>query len=748
MEHVTANGDPSATLMYHVERPVYNEGYIETHLLHRKDKIPKSICSTLTEHVRCSSKKAKSIVFSFLPILTWLPSYPVKEYLFGDIVSGLSTGVMQLPQGLAYAMLAAVPPVYGLYSSFYPVLLYTFFGTSRHISIGTFAVISLMIGGVVVREAPDSAFEIAATNGSNSSVIFDTDARDARRVQVAVALTFLVGIIQFCFGLLRFGFVAIYLTEPLVRGFTTAAAVHVFISQLKYLLGVRTLRYSGFLSAIYSLIEVCKNIATTNVATLLVGLFCVVVLFGIKEINDRFKKKLPVPIPVEIIVVIITTGASYGMQLHEKYEVEIVGKIPTGLLPPVAPDFSMIKNLIPDSIAIAVVGFSMAVSMAKIFALKHGYTVNGNQELIALGVCNFTGSFFQTFSVTCSMSRSLVQESTGGMTQIAGLLSSLVVLLVVVAVGFVFQPLPQTTLAAIVMVNLMGMFKQFRDIPSLWRTSKIELAIWAVAFIASVLLGLDYGLLVAVGFAILTVIYRTQSPKHAILGQIPDTEMYCDIEEYEEAVESVGIKIFLSNSSIYFANSDLYVSALKEKTGVNPAQYQAAWKAREKKQKKDKVKQDFPQERKAVVKLMQDAEMGVTHELEDGKSMELQSNGQLPAAKSDLDSEETRHFLEPLTDVHSIVLDFTPVNFIDSVGAKALKSVMKEYSEIGVSVFIGGCSRTVLADLSRMSFFSGAVSRELLFPSVHDAVLHCRHRAPLPGPPAATDGAARTPAEE
>ncbi|MBN3298402.1 S26A5 protein, partial [Amia calva] len=680
MEHVTANGDPSATLMYHVERPVYNEGYIETHLLHRKDKIPKTICSTLTEHVRCSSKKAKSIVFSFLPILTWLPSYPVKEYLFGDIVSGLSTGVMQLPQGLAYAMLAAVPPVYGLYSSLALALA------------GTFAVISLMIGGVVVREAPDSAFEIAATNGSNSSVIFDTDARDARRVQVAVALTFLVGIIQFCFGLLRFGFVAIYLTEPLVRGFTTAAAVHVFISQLKYLLGVRTLRYSGFLSAIYSLIEVCKNIATTNVATLLVGLFCVVVLFGIKEINDRFKKKLPVPIPVEIIVVIITTGASYGMQLHEKYEVEIVGKIPTGLLPPVAPDFSMIKNLIPDSIAIAVVGFSMAVSMAKIFALKHGYTVNGNQELIALGVCNFTGSFFQTFSVTCSMSRSLVQESTGGMTQIAGLLSSLVVLLVVVAVGFVFQPLPQTTLAAIVMVNLMGMFKQFRDIPSLWRTSKIELAIWAVAFIASVLLGLDYGLLVAVGFAILTVIYRTQSPKHAILGQIPDTEMYCDIEEYEEAVESVGIKIFLSNSSIYFANSDLYVSALKEKTGVNPAQYQAAWKAREKKQKKDKVKQDFPQERKAVVKL--DAEMGVTHELEDGKSMELQSNGQLPAAKSDLDSEETRHFLEPLTDVHSIVLDFTPVNFIDSVGAKALKSVMKEYSEIGVSVFIGGCSST------------------------------------------------------
>uniref|UniRef100_A0A8B9GWH3 Solute carrier family 26 member 5 n=1 Tax=Astyanax mexicanus TaxID=7994 RepID=A0A8B9GWH3_ASTMX len=479
----------------------------------------------------CSSERAKSAIFSFLPILSWLPSYPVKEYLFGDIVSGLSTGVMQLPQGLAYAMLAAVPPVYGLYSSFYPVLLYTLFGTSRHISMGTFAVISLMIGGVAVREAPDSMFPL---NGTNVTGLVDFEARDARRVQVAVALTTLVGLIQLFLGVLRFGFVAIYLAEPLVRGFTTAAAIHVFVSQLKYLFGVKTKRFSGPLSVLY------VNITSTNVTTLIVGLVCIVFLYSVKDVNERFKKKLPIPIPGEIIVVrgyslvIVSTGVSYGMALFENYQVDIVGSIPVGLLPPVIPDFTLFPNLVADAVAIAVVGFSMGISLAKIFALKYGYSVDGNQEMIALGLCNFASSFFQTFVITSSMSRSLVQESTGGKTQIAGLLGSLLVLLVIVAIGFMFEPLPQTVLAAIIMVNLLGMFKQVRDIPALWRTSKIELAVWLVAFVASVLLGLDFGLLVAVGFAILTVIYRTQRPKSVILGQIPNTGLYYDIDEYEE----------------------------------------------------------------------------------------------------------------------------------------------------------------------------------------------------------------------
>lgn len=722
-EEVTARVDTTSQLMCRIQRPVYDEAFIRSHLLSHKEKST-TLRQKLAHQFRCSSKRAKAAVLSTLPILTWLPSYPVKQYLFSDVVSGLSTGVVQLPQGLAYAMLAAVPPVFGLYSSFYPVLLYTFFGTSRHVSIGTFAVISLIIGGVAVREAPDSMFYIHPANGSNASAFLDEEARDARRVQVAVVLTTLVGIIQIILGLLRFGFVAIYLTEPLVRGFTTAASIHVFTSQLKYLLGVKTQRFSGPLSVIYSIKAVFSEIASTNVVSLILGLVCLIFLYLVKVLNERFKKKLSVPIPGEIIVVIVSTGVSYGLSLSEDYEVGVVGTIPTGLLPPAVPEFSLLPSLVTDSFAIAVVGFSMDMSLAKTFALKYGYSVDGNQELIALGLCNFIGSFFQTFAVTGSMSRSLVQESTGGKTQIAGFLASLVVLVVVVAIGFVFQSLPQTVLAAIIMVNLLGMFKQFRDIPTLWKTSKIELSIWLVACVASVLLGLDYGLLVAITFAILTVIYRTQSPTSAILGHVPGTGLYCDVDEYEEAVEYEGIKIFRSNSSIYFANSDLYVKALKKKTGVNPEHLQAAWKA-QKRKRKASSKHKFPL--KMCVKYKKE---GLTHEVMPGNHMaEEQRNKQLEDKHSESNSEEAI-FLGLLSTVHSIILDWTSANFTDSVGAKAIKQVIKEYADVDVRVVIAGCSRSLLVQLDTLQFFTGNMTTAMVFPTVHDAVLYCQHKFP------------------
>ncbi|XP_027495583.1 prestin isoform X3 [Corapipo altera] len=669
MEHAQEHeACPEQTQRYCVERPIYNQELLQGQL-HRRQRTPQTLKQKIAHSCRCTSKKAKSHLYSFLPILKWLPRYPVKKYLLGDIISGVSTGVMQLPQGLAYALLAAVPPVFGLYSSFYPVFLYTFFGTSKHISIGTFAVVSMMVGGVAVREVPD---EMISLDYNSTNV---TDARDTKRVQVAVTVAFLSGIIQLCLGFLRFGFVAIYLTEPLVRGFTTAAAVHVFTSQLKYFLGIKTSRYSGPLSVVYSIAAVLSNITMTNIAALIVGSSCIVLLLIGKEINDRFKKKLPVPIPMEIIVVIIGTGVSAGMNLNKSYKVDVVGNIPQGLRAPAVPEIQLIPAIFVDAVAIAIVGFSMAVSMAKIFALKHGYTIDGNQELIALGICNSVGSFFQTFSVTCSMSRSLVQESTGGRTQIAGALSSIMVLLVLVAVGYLFEPLPQTVLAAIVMVNLKGMFKQFGDVTHFWRTSKIELAIWVVAFVASLFLGLDYGLLTAVTFAMITVIYRTQSPQYRILGQIPDTDIYCDVEEYEEVKEYPGIKIFQANTSLYFANSESYASALKKKTGVDPCAILAARRKAQKRHARE-IKAANKHRKKAVLKLVSsstnDVEANVKHEIAND---DLPVNGKFAdSGVKDVSPDEHEHFVETKTNIHSLILDFTPVNFVDSVGAKTLKS--------------------------------------------------------------------------
>uniref|UniRef100_A0A5F8GAK1 Solute carrier family 26 member 5 n=1 Tax=Monodelphis domestica TaxID=13616 RepID=A0A5F8GAK1_MONDO len=693
MDHTQENEILIATQTYCVERPIYS--YPALHgKLHKKDKVSDPIGDKIKRALSCTPKKIRNIIYMFLPICKWLPAYKPREYVFGDFVSGISTGVLHLPQGLAFAMLAAVPPVFGLYSSFYPVILYCFFGTSRHVSIGPFAVISLMIGGVAVRLVPDDMY--VGGGGANSTN--GTEERDAMRVKVAMSVTLLSGIIQFCLGVLRFGFVAIYLTEPLVRGFTTAAAVHVFTSMLKYLFGVKTKRHSGPFSVVYSTLAVIANVKKLNICSLVVGLMCFALLLGGKEFNERFKNKLPAPIPLEIVAVIIGTGISAGFNLEESYKVDVVGSLPLGLLAPATPDSSLFHLVYVDAIAIAIVGFSVTISMAKIFAVKHGYQVDGNQELIALGICNSIGSLFQTFSISCSLSRSLVQESTGGNTQLAGCLASLLILLVILAIGFLFESLPQT--------------------------------IWLTTFVSSLFLGLDYGLITAVIIALMTVIYRTQSPTYTVLGQLPNTDVYIDIDAYEEVKEHAGIKIFQINAPIYYANSDLYNNALRRKTGVNPALIMAARRKALKKHAKELGTQGKP--KSSVVKVDEDAETGGEEEAkqeeqneENAKPMTIDSLVQktFPA--------ELERFLPPGPNVHTMILDFSQVNFIDSVGVKTVSGILKEYGDVGIYVYLAACSAQVVNDLTRNRFFENPCVKELLFHSIHDAVLGAKVREAL-----------------
>ncbi|XP_045420229.1 prestin isoform X2 [Lemur catta] len=687
MDHAEENEILAATQRYYVERPIFSHPVLQERL-HTKDKVSDSIADKLKQAFTCTPKKIRNIIYMFLPITKWLPAYKFKEYVLGDLVSGISTGVLQLPQGLAFAMLAAVPPVFGLYSSFYPVIMYCFFGTSRHISIGPFAVISLMIGGVAVRLVPDDIVIPGGVNATNG-----TEARDALRVKVAMSVTLLSGIIQFCLGVCRFGFVAIYLTEPLVRGFTTAAAVHVFTSMLKYLFGVKTKRYSGIFSVVYSTVAVLQNVKNLNVCSLGVGLMVFGLLLGGKEFNERFKEKLPAPIPLEFFAVVMGTGISAGFNLKESYNVDVVGTLPLGLLPPANPDTSLFHLVYVDAIAIAIVGFSVTISMAKTLANKHGYQVDGNQELIALGLCNSIGSLFQTFSISCSLSRSLVQEGTGGKTQLAGCLASLMILLVILATGFLFESLPQT--------------------------------IWLTTFVSSLFLGLDYGLITAVIIALLTVIYRTQSPSYKVLGQLPDTDVYIDIDAYEEVKEIPGIKIFQINAPIYYANSDLYSNALKRKTGVNPAVIMGARRKAMRKYAKEVGNANVANATVVKADAEVDGENGTKPDEEDGEVKYP------PIVIKSTFPEELQRFMPPGDNVHTIILDFTQVNFIDSVGVKTLAGIVKEYGDVGIYVYLAGCSAQVVNDLTRNRFFENPALWELLFHSIHDAVLGSQVREAL-----------------
>ncbi|XP_017366932.1 solute carrier family 26 member 6 isoform X6 [Cebus imitator] len=688
---------------YHMERPLLNQEQLEE--LGHRGSAPRT--HQWQTWLQCSRARAHALLLQHLPILVWLPRYPVRDWLLGDLLSGLSVAIMQLPQGLAYALLAGLPPVFGLYSSFYPVFIYFLFGTSRHISVGTFAVMSVMVGSVTESLAPQAL---------NDSTINET-ARDgdAARVQVASTLSVLVGLFQVGLGLVHFGFVVTYLSEPLVRGYTTAAAVQVFVSQLKYVFGLHLSSHSGPLSLIYTVLEVCWKLPQSK----LIG----------------------------------ATSISYGVGLKHRFEVDVVGNIPTGLVPPVAPNSQLFSKLMGSAFAIALVGFAIAISLGKIFALRHGYRVDSNQELVALGLSNLIGGIFQCFPVSCSMSRSLVQESTGGNSQVAGAVSSLFILLIIVKLGELFRCLPKAVLAAIVIVNLKGMLGQLSDVCSLWKANRADLLIWLVTFMATILLNLDLGLVAAVIFSLLLVVVRTQRPHYSILGQVPDTDIYRDVAEYSEAKEVPGVKVFRSSATVYFANAEFYSDALKQRCGVDVDLLISQKKKLLKKQEQLKLKQlqkDKKLQKQAASSKDTSVSINVNSSLEDMRSNNVEdckamvspedrmedatASGQEDSKALDVSTLKALGLPQP--DFHSLILDLSALSFVDTVCLKSLKNIFRDFREIEVEVYMAACHSPVVSQLEAGHFFDASVTKKHLFASVHDAVTFAlQHPRPVPDSP-------------
>ncbi|XP_057219123.1 solute carrier family 26 member 6 [Triplophysa rosa] len=684
-----------------------------------------SLKEKIRDSVRCSVGRVWIWILTWIPVLSWIPCYSIQENALGDLVSGVSVGIMHLPQGMAYALLASVPPVFGLYTSFYPVLVYFIFGTSRHISIGTFAVISIMIGSVSERLAPDDYFII---NGTNGSVIVDTESRDELRVKVAAATTLLCGIFQILLGLIRFGFVVTYLSEPLVRGYTTGAATHVIISQLKYMFGLSPRRFTGPLQLLYTLLDLGSLLPQTHVPTLVVSLVSLTVLIIVKEINSCYSHRLPLPIPIELMVIISVTLVSHYIDLRDVNGVDVVGEIPNGLSPPTVPEMSLFSSIVGDAFAVAVVGYAINISLGKTFALKHGYKVDSNQELVALGLSNTIGGFFQCYSVTSSMSRSLVQESTGGKTQIASVISAIIVLITVLKLGPLFEELPKAVLSTIVFVNLKGMFMQCRDIPALWRRNRVDLLVWLVTFFCTILLNLDLGLVASISFSLLTVIFRTQCPRYSLLGRVPGTELYLETDSYKEAKEISGITIFRSSATIYYANAELYQEALLEKSEINVPKLRKLKRMKEEEEKKRQTKKEDKQSgilRELANKMM--VSLKNVSDRRHGTDCEriINDNGIATVTHSNINwgfqSEQDSENAEK----HSIILDFTAVSFIDTVTLNTLTNIFRDFAEVDVTVYLAGCQVCVAEQLERGGFFSGSVTKSQLFPSIHDAVLYC-----------------------
>uniref|UniRef100_A0A3B4UU59 Solute carrier family 26 member 6, like 1 n=1 Tax=Seriola dumerili TaxID=41447 RepID=A0A3B4UU59_SERDU len=740
---------------YRVEREVLDEQRLEevTQRKTHSDTHP-SVTEWLKDSSRCTVPKLKRSVLSSFPVLYWLPKYSVWDYGMPDLISGISVGIIHLPQGMAYALLASLPPVFGLYTSLYPALIYFFFGTSRHISIGTFTVLSIMVGSVTERLAPDANFKM---NGTNITTEIDITARDSYRVQVAAATTVLGGLIQVVLGLVKFGFVGTYLSEPLVRAYTTAAAAHAVVAQLKYVFGVSPTRFSGPLSLVYTLKDVCSLLPQTHLPTVVVSAVSMVFLIAAKELNSFLSPKLPVPVPVELITIVAVTLISNYAHLNRNYTISVVGEIPCGLSPPSVPDMSIFGEVIGDAFALAIVGYAISISLGKTFALKHGYKVDSNQELVALGLSNVVGGFFQCYSVCPSMSRSLVQETTGGKTQMAGVASALIVLVTILKLGPLFQELPKAVLAVIVFVNLKGMFKQYADVVTLWRRNKIDLVVWLVTWVSTLLLNLDLGLAASITFALLTVIFRTQMPTYSVLGNVPGTELYLDIETHREAKEIAGVTIFRSSATVYFANAELYLEALKEKSGLDISKmiiYKRRQEAKQKRRERTAERRAKRQAKREQVFSVEEEAEQVWTERENGTVFVIPTSPRAPDDTTTLgsSSEDTlSRDLERVSlgslgkwtwDIHSIILDLSTANFIDTVAIKAMKNIFQDFSEIDVDIYMAGCQASVVEQLELGDFFNESITKRQLFASVHDAVLYSASQHGT-HPPTETQGSLR-----
>ncbi|KAJ3606099.1 hypothetical protein NHX12_028142 [Muraenolepis orangiensis] len=680
--------------------------------VHRARPPLSAIKSRIREEATCSVPRARSTLLGFFPVVSWLPKYKLREYVWGDLMSGLIVGIILVPQAIAYCLLAGVQPIYGLYTSFFANVIYFFMGTSRHVSVGIFSLMSLMVGQVVDREVFQAGFDLndspdlqGSFNGSGiasnlSATTVDVMgvvySKEAYAIGIAAAVTLLAGIYQVLMAVFRLGFVSVYLSAPMLDGFATGASLTILTVQAKYLLGLKIPRHQGYGTVVVTWINIFANIQNTNLCDLVTSAICIFVLVAGKELQDRYKSRLKIPLPTELVVVAGATLASHFGNLNALYGSSVSGHIPTGFIPPKVPSLDLMPRVALDAIPLAVISFAFTVSLSEMFAKKNGYTVRPNQEMLAIGCCNIIPSFFHCFTTSAALAKTMVKDSTGCQTQVSSLVSALVVLLVLLFFAPFFYSLQKCVLACIIIVSLRGALRKFRDVPGKWRASRADAVVWVVAMAATVLISVEIGLLVGVVFSMVCVIFVMQNPKVSLLGRSEGSDLYEDLEEYKNLAAPARVRVFRYQAPLYYANKDSFLRALYEAVGMDPFL-------------------EMTRRRKADKK----AARGLAAELA-SKDQGGHNNGELRVGL-------VRR--EPA--FHAIVLDCSAMAFVDTAGTGAFVGLVKDFGEVGVAVLLAGANAPVIDALSRAAFF-GEDDRDMglrLFYTVHDAVLSANSRA-------------------
>ncbi len=466
---------------------------------------------------------------STLPILDWLRNYNRGD-LKHDIPAGLTVGIMLIPQGMAYALIAGLPAEYGLYAAIAPQLVYALLGTSWQLAVGPVALDSLIVAsGLSMMEFTEP-----------SSYIF-----------MAIALAFLVGAIQFVMGLLRLGFVVNFLSRPVISGFTSGAAIIIGMNQVKHILGIEIPR-TNELSDL--LIQLVKHAHEVNWFAFLVGGAGILIYLMLK----RYFKY----VPAALVLVVLGILLVWSLNLKT---INIVGEIPAGL-----PDFRWINfnnmpfnSLFQLAITLALVGFMEAISLAKILQEKsNDHEVNANQELIALGAGNMVGSLFQAYPTTGGFSRSMVNHSSGAKTPLTLLVSAAVVAATLIWLTPMFYFLPKAILGAIIIVAVVGLV-DFKFPLSLWKYKRADLAMLLLTFGLTLFVGIMEGICGGMLLSLGLMIYRSAKPHIAVLERVKGTPFYKNVDRFNDTVSREDLVVVRFDAQLYFANLSYFQSTLR-----------------------------------------------------------------------------------------------------------------------------------------------------------------------------------------
>ena len=472
---------------------------------------------------------------NFIPILKWLPKYKKKSFFY-DLSAGINVGILLIPQGMAYALIAGLPPIYGLYAALTPQIVYAILGTSRQLAVGPVAIDSLIVAsglGIISISSPE------------------------QYILMAISLAFIVGSFQLIMALFKLSFIATFLCKPIINGFVSALAIIISFGQLKYLLGI-SLSQTSLIQNI--LIDIYNNINQINSPTLYLGLSSIFIILFVKKNKPKF--------PIYFIILILGTFVSYIFNLN-KIGINVVGNIPKGLPEFKIPllNYDIIIDLFTIGITLAILGYIHAISIAKKIEENHNYyKINTNQELVALGMSNLIGSFFQSYPITGGLSRSAVNDESGAKSGISAIISAFIVALIMIFFTSYLYHLPNTILSSIIIVAVFNLI-DYKFPRKLFLNFKDEFFLLTITFFITIFYGIKEGIILGIFISILIITLRSKNSGLSIKKKIKYLINYKSIISISDKhKKKSNILILELKGQLFYGNLSYFKSFINKKT--------------------------------------------------------------------------------------------------------------------------------------------------------------------------------------